>query len=132
MNEHKHASKRLVLRSLIGATDFICSAFDVRAAGAGRLRRHLCGSWTGVRSCARITASLVRGDRRCSGDVSPWHRWSVAGRLTGYPLLARGDVALSDFFLLYDLNVRPALPLLVMDSRAPGSEIEVGRGVLCR
>jgi len=102
------------------------------AEDCSELRCHLCRRRTRIRSCAGVPATLVRSIRRCSWHQGRRHRWNVAGRLLGYPLLADGDIAFLDFFLLHDLNVGPGLQLLVMNCWALRREIEVGRCVLRR
>jgi hypothetical protein len=50
--------------------------------------------------------------------------------LTSYPLLAGGDVALFNVFLLHHLIIGPRLQLRVVNSWAFGSKIQVGRSIL--
>jgi hypothetical protein len=50
--------------------------------------------------------------------------------LTSYPLLASGDIALFDMFLLHNLIIGPGLQLRIVNSGAFSGEIQVGCGIL--
>ena len=88
-SRHRPASKRSARLRLAGAKDFILFRLEVPAAVAANLRCHLGRRRTYTRSCARVTAALVRSIRGGSGNQGVRHRWNIAGRLLGYPLLRR-------------------------------------------
>ncbi|WP_422300908.1 hypothetical protein [Candidatus Binatus sp.] len=50
--------------------------------------------------------------------------------MTSYPLLASGDIALFDMFLLHNLVISPGLQLRIVNSGAFCGEIEVRGGIL--
>jgi hypothetical protein len=69
----------------------------------------LSGRRTYTRSSAGVTAAFVRSIRGGSGNKGVRHRWNIAWRLLGYPLLADRYVAFLDLLLLHDLDVSPSL-----------------------